>query len=65
MRFLPLWLKLPDRDGINDRLNAARDPRGTEREEELPRLISHHLLGVDVLEYVDAVHRNEYLVDLK
>src|SRR6266850_6860272 len=54
-----------DGDGVDDRLHRAGDARGPEREEKLPGLVLYQLLGVHVLEDVDAVHRQQDLVHLE
>src|ERR1700682_876266 len=56
---------LLDGDRVDDGLYGARDAPRAEREQELPRLVLHHFLGVHVLEDVDAVHRQQDLVHLE
>src|SRR5918996_1292800 len=54
-----------DRRRIDDRLNAAGDLRVPEHEHEFVGSIADQLGGVDVLEDVDAVLRDQSLVHLE
>src|SRR5262245_34258167 len=56
---------LLNRDWVDDRLHAAGDSCWTKREQELPGLVFYHLFGVDVFENMNAVSRNQDLVDLE
>src|SRR4030095_17083433 len=60
-----LMLPSADRDWVDDRLHATRDPSGREREQEFPRLVLYHLFCIDILKYMNAVERQQNLVYFK
>src|SRR5262249_60290188 len=56
---------LLDGDRVDDPLDGTGRTRGAEGEERFPRLVLHHLLGVHVLEDVDAIDGQQDLMHLE
>src|SRR5262245_40055154 len=54
-----------EEDGVDDGLHRAGDARGSEREQTLVDLVFHGLFRVDVFKDIDAVLRQQDLVDVK
>ena len=62
-----LWLPTASANGnrIDDRLDPTRHPGLTEHEQELPCFVVDELLRVHVLQDIDAVPRQQDLMDLE